>query len=179
MLRSRKTLALAGALSLALVAAGIFGSHQAQAAGAGSRHAAASMGGLQFGASQQLGQKVWSAYYDAHKDLYIGTDVSDKTQASAFHVNYAPALAKAGAGALSPMYFVKGRAAAGQIAVFGSEPPDPAYSPLWQEVIVQWKAGAKAVVLTSDNQILALAKKGKLTTHTTSIVFNAPIIKVG
>jgi hypothetical protein len=34
------------------------------------------------------------------------------------------------------------------------------------------------VLLTSDNQILALAKNHKLTVHKTHIVLNGPILKV-
>jgi hypothetical protein len=175
MYTSRKWLGLATVMLIALALGGIAGIHQVRAAVPA---AAGTVAGLQFGTAQHINQTVWSAFYDSHKDVYIGTDVSDKSQAAALHINYAPLLAKAGTNALSPMYLVKGRSAAGQIAVYGSEPPDPAYSPLWQEIIVQWKAGAKTVLLTSDNQINGLAKKGTLTKHTTSIVFNAPIVKV-
>lgn len=65
-----------------------------------------------------------------------------------------------------------------QLAVFGSEPPDPSYSPLWQELMVTWKSGAKVVLLTSDNQILALRSKGQLKLKRTMVVLNAPSIKV-
>jgi hypothetical protein len=54
-------------------------------------------------------------------------------------------------------YFIQGAAAAGQLAVFGSEPGEKDYNPLWEEKLVTWKAGAKPVLLTSDNQINALA----------------------
>jgi predicted peptidase len=48
------------------------------------------------------------------------TDVSDKTQATAMHINYSAEL-KAVKG-IPDQYFVEGRAAAGQLTVFGSEP---------------------------------------------------------
>src|ERR1044072_7311236 len=63
---------------------------------------------------------VYEGYYDGHKDAYVITDVSSKSQASALHVNFAPVLK--GAKAAPPQYFVTGRAAAGELAVFGSEP---------------------------------------------------------
>jgi hypothetical protein len=63
--------------------------------------------------------------------------------------------------------------------VFGSQPGEVTYSPLWLETHVTWKSGASPVILTSDNQILALAKKGKLTVKKTNVVLNCPIVKVG
>jgi hypothetical protein len=44
---------------------------------------------------------------------------------------------------------------------------------------VTWKSGSTPVLLTSDNQINKLAKAGKLTMKTTTIVLNAPITHVG
>ena len=44
--------------------------------------------------------------------------------------------------------------------MLGSEPGEADYNPLWEEFFVTWKAGATPVVLTSDNQINALAKAG-------------------
>jgi hypothetical protein len=44
---------------------------------------------------------------------------------------------------------------------------------------VTWKAGVTPVLLTSDNQINALAKTGKLTSQDAHIVLNAPITSVG
>jgi hypothetical protein len=105
------------------------------------------------------------------------TDVSSKSQAAALHINYSAALGKVhGAPA---QYFVNGRAAAGQLSVFGSEPGKPDYNPLWDESFVTWKAGVKPVLLVSDNQITRLAKAHKLTLRDPHIVLNAPITKVG
>ena len=120
---------------------------------------------------------VYKGYYDGHKDGYVITDVSSKSQASAWHVNFAPVLAQTkGAPA---QYFVTGRAAAGQLAVFGSEPGESSYNPLWTELFVTWKAGVTPVLLVKDDQITSLAKAGKLTIVNPHIVLNAPITTVG
>jgi hypothetical protein len=43
-------------------------------------------------------------------------------------------------------------------------------------VIVTWKPGVTPQVLTSDNMILDLAKKGQLTTAKTAVIVNATVI---
>lgn len=129
------------------------------------------------GAELTVNRAAFTGYYDSHTVTYLNTDVSNKAQAAAFHINYSAALATVkGAPAI---YFVQGRAAAHQVAVFGSEPGEKDYSPLWAETIVTWKAGVKPKLLTSDNQIAALAQKGKLTIHTNGTVLNCPIIAIG
>jgi hypothetical protein len=139
--------------------------------------AAAYAGGpLLLGPASQTQQPTYQGYYDGHKDAYLVTDVSSKSQAAALHVNYSAALAKAPA---VPQYFVKGRAAAGQIAVFGSEPGKPDYNPLWDELFVTWKPGVTPVLLVKDDQIKGLVKSGKLTLRDPKIVLNAPILTVG
>jgi hypothetical protein len=145
---------------------------------AGTAAAAYAAGGpLLLGPASQTKQPTYQGYYDSHKDTYLVTDVSSKSQASALRINYSAALAMVkGAPA---QYFIKGRAAAGQLAVFGSEPGEKDYNPLWEERFVAWKASATPVLLTSDNQINALAKAGKLTNTDAHIVLNAPITKVG
>jgi len=66
-----------------------------------------------------------------------------------------------------------------QLAVFGSQPGETDYSPLWHEVIGKWKSGSKVVLLTSDNQINALKAKGKLTeTDMAHTILDCPIIHV-
>jgi hypothetical protein len=122
-------------------------------------------------------QVFYKGYYDHHVDTYLITDVSNKAQATALHVNYAPAL-KASKG-LPAQYFVQGRAAAGQTTVFGSEPGEADYNPLWEEFFVTWKAGVTPVLLGQDDQIDALQKAGKLTVTDAHIVLNAPITNVG
>ena len=120
---------------------------------------------------------VWRGYYDHHIDTYVITDTSNKAQAKAMRVNYAAAIGKAKG--LPLQYFVKGRAARGQLSVFGSEPGEYDYNPLWEEVWVSWKPGVTPVVLGQDDQINALAKAGKLTMTDAHIVLNAPILTVG
>ena len=132
---------------------------------------------LLLGPAKHTSLALYKGYYDGHEDGYVITDVSSKSQASAWHVNYSAELA-AVKGA-PRQFFVQGKAAAGQLAVFGSEPGESDYNPLWTEVIVSWKSGVKPVLLTSDNQINAAAKAGKLTATGNGIVLNAPITKVG
>lgn len=152
---------------VALVAAALF-------ALAATAYAAGSS--LPLGPSTTAQEKVFRGFYDAHQDVYLVTDVSNKAQARALGINYSAELAAVkGAPA---QYFIEGRAAAGQLAVFGSEPGETDYNPLWEEKFVTWKAGATPVVLKSDNQINALAKKGKLTVRDAHIVLNAPITKI-
>jgi hypothetical protein len=139
---------------------------------------AGSLPGFNIGAPRSMTEPSWFAYYDGHKDVYLNTDVSNKAQARSLDINFAPILGKS-LGASSPMYFVKGRAAKGQVAVFGSEPGESDYSPLWREIWVTWKAGVKPALLVRDDQINSLAAKGKLTKQITKIVLNAPVTSVG
>jgi hypothetical protein len=170
-----------GAATL-ITAAGLVGEVRAHAAQGTARTAAAtrssSLPGFQLGAMRSLAEHGFMAYYDGHKDSYVNNDVSVKGQARSLGINFSPILAHA-LSASSPMYFVKGRSAAGQIAVFGSEPGESDYSPLWREIRVTWKSGVKPVLLVRDDQITSLAKAGKLTTQMTNIVLNAPVISVG
>ena len=139
--------------------------------------AASAASPLMLGPSTHKQLALYQGYYDGHKDGYVITDVSNKAQATAWHVNFAPILK--GAKGAPEQYFVSGRAAAGQLAVFASEPGESSYNPLWDEMIVTWKAGVTPVLLTSDNQINTLAKKHMLTMTDPHIVLNAPITSVG
>ena len=104
--------------------------------------AAAATGGLpNIGTPSMKTEPVYKGYYDHHIDTYLITDVSSKSQAKAMHINYSAEL-KAVKG-LPLQYFVRGRAAKGQLTVFGSEPGESDYNPLWEEVWVTWKAGVK------------------------------------
>ena len=129
------------------------------------------------GSAKKGSQLIYRGYYDHHIDTYVITDVSNKAQATAMHINYSPALAASKG--LPLQYFVAGRAAPGQITVFGSEPGKSDYNPLWDEVYVTWKPGVKPVLLGQDDQIDALVKAGKLTMTNKHIVLNAPILTVG
>jgi len=158
---TRKAVGLAVVLAIAATATG----------------ALASSGRLMLGPASRSEQTTYKAYYDGHKDTYLVTDVSNKAQATAMHINFAPAIGHVKG--LPPQYFVQGKAAAGQLSVFGSEPGESDYNPLWEEFFVQWKAGSKPVLLVKDDQITELAKQGKLTLRDAHIVLNAPITKVG
>ncbi len=139
--------------------------------------ASAAAGLPNLGPAKNGSQPVYLGYYDHHVDTYLITDVSDKAQAGAMHVNYAPVL-KAVKG-LPLQYFVKGKAAAGQTTVFGSEPGEGGYNPLWEEMWVTWKPGVTPVLLGQDDQIDSLEKAGKLTVTDAHIVLNAPILTIG
>jgi hypothetical protein len=140
--------------------------------------AAAATGGLpNIGTPKMSGEPVYKGYYDHHIDTYLITDVSSKAQAKAMHVNYSAEL-KALKG-IPDQYFVKGKAAKGQLTVFGSQPGESDYNPLWEEIWVTWKKGVKPVLLGQDDQIKGLAAKGKLSMKDAHIVLNAPILKVG
>ena len=80
---------------------------------------------------------------------------------------------------LPEIYLVQGRAAPGQLAVFGSEPGEADYSPLWDETILTWKPGSKPVLITSDNEVNKLEKTSGLTERPGNVVLNCPIVKVG
>ena len=128
--------------------------------------------------AKTVSQPAVYGYYDGHVDTMLSTDVSDKAQATADHINYSAALAAQPAGKNPALYMVSGPAAANQPVVFGSEPGEDDYSPLWQEITVKWKPGVKPVLLVKDDQINALATKGELTKTATPIVLNCPIVKV-
>lgn len=133
-------------------------------------------GSLPLGPSSMSQEKTFLGFYDGHHDLFVATDTSNKAQATAMGINFSKQLGTV-KGA-PDQYFIEGKAAKGQISVFGSEPGEPDYNPLWDEEIVTWKAGAKPVLLKSDNQINSLEKKGQLTVRDSHIVLNAPILKI-
>ncbi|MGZ4108653.1 MAG: DUF7482 domain-containing protein [Actinomycetota bacterium] len=118
------------------------------------------------------------SYYDSHLDAYVETDVSDKQLAKHLGINYSPVMAKEVATDFPAQFEVKGKAASGQLTVFGSEPGETSYTPFWDLIIVRWKPGVTPVLLEVDDQINKLAAHGKLTLHQTSIITNAPIIGV-
>lgn len=119
---------------------------------------------------------AFPTFYDAHTDVVVVTDAFPKAAAQTFHANYAPSLAAVEAASQPAWYVIRGRAAPGQIAVLGSEPGESDYSPLWRTVIVRWRPGAAPKVLTSDNMILALVKRGEVTITKTATVVNAPVL---
>jgi hypothetical protein len=158
---------LLSALSLATLAA---------AAGA---YASLMGSGPRMGPSSAVSRPAFHGYYDGHKDTYLNTDVSDMAEAKAMHINYAPVLKTVPLKSAPEIYLVQGKAAAGQLAVFGSEPGEASYSPIWKETILTWKASATPTLITSDTQVDKLEKKGELAERATSIRLNCPIIKAG
>src|SRR6266700_2386254 len=163
-MRSKLPLTLGALLVLAAVAVG-------------AAISAGPMMGPIMGPATSIKRPAFHGYYDGHKDTYLNTDVSSKSDATTMHINHSARLAAIKN--LPEIYLVEGRAAPGQLAVFGSEPGEQNYSPLWSETILTWKAGATPVVLKSDTQINAVEKKGTLTERDAHVVLNCPIIKVG
>jgi hypothetical protein len=158
-----------------VVSAGLLSAVTATAVGAAV--AATPMMGPIMGHAKTIAQPAFLGYYDGHKDTYLNTDVSSKKDAAAMHINYSARLKPISG--LPEIYLVEGKAAAGQLAVFGSEPGEKHYSPLWSETILTWKPGATPVVIKSDTQINKIEKTGKLTERDAHVVLNCPIIKVG
>lgn len=136
--------------------------------------------GVAMGAPHRMmvSTRAMPAFYDGHKDQVLATDTSSKSLARSMGLNFAPDLT------LVPLttpeiYFVEGASAAGQLHVLGSEPGESDYSPIWRLVQVHFNAGQKPVVVTSDTQIAALAKKGVLRETKTTTRINCPVIAVG
>jgi hypothetical protein len=128
------------------------------------------------GPATHISRPAFHGFYDGHKVTYLNTDVSKKADATAMHINYSASIGKVKG--LPEIYLVEGRAATGQLAIFGSEPGEPTYSPLWSETILTWKSTAKPVLITSDTQINKIEKSGKLTERDAHVVLNSPIVKV-
>jgi len=141
-------------------------------------YAASTMSGPRMGPATTISRKAFKGYYDGHKDIYLSTDVSTRAEAKSMHVNYAPVLKAVPLASAPEMYLVEGKAATGQLAVFGSEPGESSYSPIWKETILTWKASATPVLITSDTQVDQLEHKGELTERKTSTRLNCPIVKV-
>jgi len=130
-------------------------------------------------AAKTITLPVTYGYYDGHVDTMLSTDVSNKAQATAVHINYSASMLTQAASKYPALYRVAGTAAPNQPQVFGSQPGEDDYSPLWQEITVTWKPGVTPVLLTKDDQVKNLASKGMLTLAPTPIVLNCPIVKVG
>lgn len=136
-------------------------------------------GGPRMGAPSTIRRNAFQGYYDGHRDTYLNTDVSDRAEAATMHVNYAPVLKSVPLASAPEIYLVEGRAASGQLAVFGSEPGEATYSPIWKETVLTWKPRATPILIRSDTQIDKLESKGVLSEKATSVRLNCPIVKVG
>jgi hypothetical protein len=160
-MQRRTMVAAAVALCAAAVAAGAY----------------ATGGPMMMGPTHTISQTAFKGYYDGHFVTYLSTDISNKTEAKMMHINYSASIGKVKA--LPEIYLVQGRSATGQLAVFGSEPGEPDYSPLWTETILTWKPGSKPVLIKSDNQVNKLEKTSGLTERPGHVVLNCPIVKIG
>ena len=134
-------------------------------------------GPMMMGPTHTISQKAFKGYYDGHFVTYLSTDISSKAEAKMMHIDYSASIGKLKG--LPEIYLVQGRSAVGQLAVFGSEPGESDYSPLWTETILTWKPGSKPVVIKSDNQVNKLEKTSGLTERPGHVVLNCPIVKVG
>lgn len=159
-MRKKRLFVAAAALFGAVVAAGAY----------------ATGGPMMMGPTHSIKQTSFKGYYDAHFVTYLSTDISSKTEAKMMHINFSASIGKVKG--LPEIYLVQGRSAPGQLAVFGSEPGEPDYSPLWDETILTWKAGSKPVLIKSDTQIDKLEKTSGLTERPGHVVLNCPIVKV-
>jgi hypothetical protein len=146
-------------------------------AGAVAAEAYATGGPMMMGPTHTVSQPAFKGYYDGHSVTYLSTDISNKAEAKMMHINYSAQLGRVKG--LPEIYLVQGRSAKGQLAVFGAEPGEPEYSPLWDETILTWKTGSKPVLIKSDTQIDKLEKKSGLTERPGKVVLNCPIVKIG
>jgi len=134
-------------------------------------------GPMMMGPTHSIKQTAFKGYYDGHFVTYLSTDISNKTEAKMMHINFSASIGKVKG--LPEIYLVQGKSASGQLAVFGSQPGEPDYSPLWDETILTWKAGSKPVLIKSDNQVNKLEKTSGLTERPGGRVLNCPIVKIG
>jgi hypothetical protein len=141
--------------------------------------AARSGGHPSMGPMTRVVRPAMHGFYDGHKDTFLNTDVSNRAQAREMHINFSAMLGKVPMSDTEAIFFFQGRAAARQLPVFGSEPGESDYTPIWHEHIVTWKAGVTPTVLKSDDDINAAVKQGKVTDTEPGIILNCPIIKVG
>ena len=74
-------------------------------------------GAPKMGPESTISRQAFHGYYDGHKDTYLNTDVSDRAEAKAMHINYAPGLKAVPLKSAPEIYLVQGKAAAGQLAL--------------------------------------------------------------
>jgi len=130
------------------------------------------------GPMHRMSVTSFTGFYDGHKDVFLSTDISSRSEATAEHINFSRKLGDSNKTA-EEIYMVNGTAAPGQLPVFSSEPGEPTYTPLWHEEFVTWKSGVTPKLLVRDDQIKKLQTQGMLTVRETKTVLNCPIIKVG
>ena len=108
-----------------------------------------------------------------------GFAASNKAAAQEMHINFSPTLGKIPMADTDDIYFFVGAAAPGQLPVFGSEPGESNYTPIWHEELVTWKTGVTPTLLKSDTDIEKAVKQGDVTKTEPHIILNCPIVKVG
>ncbi|MGE5225461.1 MAG: hypothetical protein ACM3OO_01150 [Planctomycetaceae bacterium] len=126
--------------------------------------------------SRRAAPPVQLSFYDGHQDAIVVTDSTNRDQARAMSINYAPGLARVKPRFFPKLFLVRGAAASGQLAVLGAETGEPSYSPIWRVIKVRWNQGVTPVLLTSDTQIGKARRAGDLTTTKTRALLNAPVI---
>jgi hypothetical protein len=131
------------------------------------------------GPMSHIRQAAMHGFYDGHKDTFLSTDVSSKAEARQEHINFSSDLGKVPMARTDDIYLFQGPAAAGQLPVFGSEPGESDYTPLWHEDIITWEAGVTPTVLKSDTAIESAVKQGRVTELESHVILNCPIVKVG
>ncbi len=129
-------------------------------------------------------------WYDGRSVDYVTTDVSDAEVARAKGANFAPLLAHTVPTAASRTAGVRGATARvyaivdavqGPVFATAPQPIGPAnagigYTPLWQMVKVRWADKAAAVVLRSEEAVLAAEQSGAVRLEITNVVLNCPIV---
>ena len=140
---------------------------------------AAKGGRPSMGPMSSVMRPAFHGFYDGHKDTFLNTDVSNKAAAQEMHINFSPTLGKIPMADTDDIYFFVGAAAPGQLPVFGSEPGESNYTPIWHEELVTWKTGVTPTLLKSDTDIEKAVKQGDVTKTEPHIILNCPIVKVG
>jgi hypothetical protein len=126
-------------------------------------------------------------YADGKEVYFSHTEVSDPavgkklTAMMNSPVIVVPSLAKIPAELTNPVYvFENGKAGKGplgfQADVFNNPPGTEGYSPLRRILFVNWKEESKAVVLTSESEILSKEKNSEIDIKPSDIVVNMPFM---
>ncbi len=129
-------------------------------------------------------------WFDGQPVFYITTEVSDAAVAREKGAIYTPRLADtlppAGSGLRNPTDRVYAVMNFEQPPVFASAPlpvgpdnRDPAYTPLWQMVMVTWLPGAQPRPLRSQEDVLTAEEARQLSLTVTRVVLNCAIVHRG
>ena len=129
-------------------------------------------------------------WFDGQAVFYITTEVSDAAVAREKGAIFTPRLADAlpppGSGQRNPTDRVYAVMNFEQAPVFASAPlpvgpdnRDEAYTPLWQMVMVTWRAGAKPRALRSQEDVLVAEETRQLDLTVTRVVLNCAIVHRG